>query len=164
MSRSKRRRRNGSLVSIASLLDGLDSDVDKRRPLVRTFSWWDATVSDRIARHARPVKLYRGTLIVHTSSAAWAQELSFHEEDLLRSVQARVPSVQRIRIRTGPFPRPPGRPEPPKPEYEAMPVHALPGEVARALAGVGDDEVRVAITKAACTSLSTKRREEEPKE
>lgn len=124
---------------------------------MRTFSWWDATVSDRIARHARPVKLYRGTLIVHTSSAAWAQELSFHEEDLLRSVQARVPKVERIRIRTGPFPRPPDRPEPPKPGYVAMPVHALPGEVARALASVRDDGLRDAITKAACTSLSTKR-------
>ena len=154
----RRKHRNGSLVSISSLLDGLTSEGEKRRPLVRTFSWWDATVSDRIARHARPVKLHRGTLIVHTSSAAWAQELSFHEEDLLRSVRARVPAVQRIRIRTGPYPRPPERPKPPKPEFLPMPVHALPGQVARALAGVRDDGLRDAITKAACTSLSKKRR------
>lgn len=146
---------------MAQVLDGLHASEGGQRPLLRTFSWWDAAVSERIATHARPVKLYKGTLIVHTRSAAWAQELSFHEEDLLRSVQARVPQVRRIRIRVGPFPRIPTRPEKPKPDYLPIEATELPPDVARALAMVGDDRLRDALTKAACTSLSDKRRAEE---
>ena len=59
--------------------------------------------------------------------------------------------------RVGPFPAALPRKEKPKPAYVALPVHALPGDVARALAQVGDDSLRDALTKAACTSLSQTR-------
>ncbi len=145
---------------MSSILDGLYPGADDKRPLLRTFSWWDRAVSDRIAAKARPVKLYRGTLIVHTCSAAWAQELSFHERDLLASVRAHVPQVQRVRIRVGPFPAPLPRLEKPKPAYLPLPVASLPADVARALAHVADDSLRDALTRAACTSLSNRRRDE----
>ena len=53
------------------------------------------------------MSLKRGMLVVHTRTAAWAQELSFHEADLLASIQKRIPLVKRLRIRVGPMPPPP---------------------------------------------------------
>ncbi|MGE0784473.1 MAG: DciA family protein [Sandaracinaceae bacterium] len=155
--KSYRKKRRGGLVSAAQLFDGLYPEWEQSRALLRTFSWWDGAVSERVAKHARPVRLFKGTLVVHTRSSAWAQELSFHEEDLLRSIRARVPDVQRIRIRVGPFPRPPAPPEKPGPAYVPMPVLALPPELARALAHVPDDGLRAVLTRAACTALSEER-------
>ncbi len=108
----------------------------------------------RIAKHARPVDLRRGTLIIHTRTTAWAQELSFHEADLLTAIRKRVRAVQRLRIRVGPMPPPPKPPKPPSPKVQPLPLGKLPGDVARALAHVSDDALRDAMTKAACTSLA----------
>jgi hypothetical protein len=100
------------------------------------------------------VKLERGTLIIHTRTAAWAHELSFHEADLLAAIRARVGAVARLRIRVGPMPPPPKPPKPPPPKVEPLRPGQLPGDVARALAHVEDDALRDALTKAACTSLA----------
>lgn len=108
----------------------------------------------RIAKNARPVELRRGTLIVHTRTTAWAQELSFHEADLLASIRKRVAAVRRLRIRVGQMPPPPKPPKPPAPKVTPLVVGQLPGDVARALARVNDDRLRDALTKAACTSLA----------
>ncbi len=108
----------------------------------------------RIAQHARPVDLKRGTLTIHTRTAAWAQELSFHEADLLAAIRARIGAVTRLRIRVGPMPPPPKPPKPPPPKVEPLRVGQLPSDVARALAHVDDDALRDALTKAACTSLA----------
>ncbi len=108
----------------------------------------------RIAKHARPVDLRRGTLIVHTKTTAWAQELSFHEADLLKAIRARIPAVRRLRIRVGAMPPPPEPPKPAPPKVTPLSVAKLPGEVARALAHVADDRLRETLTQAACTSLA----------
>jgi hypothetical protein len=148
------RRRKGELRSLAELLEGAYPGRAEDRPLVQTFSWWDRTVPPRIAAHARPVELRRGTLIVHTRTAAWSQELSFHEADLLASIRAKVSAVRRLRIRVGEMPPPPKPPEPPPPKVTPLRVTELPAEVARALAMVPDDRLRDAIARAACTSLA----------
>ncbi len=108
----------------------------------------------RIAQHARPVDLRRGTLIVHTKTTAWAQELSFHEPDLLKAIRQRIPAVRRLRIRVGQMPPPPKPPKPPPPKIAPIAASKLPGEVARALAHVRDDQLREVLTRAACTSLA----------
>ena len=108
MARRRGKARNGSLRSLADILDGAYPGRVQDRPLIRTFSWWERAVTRRIAEVARPVKLSHGTLIVHTKSSSWAQELSFHEEDLLASIRKVVPMVRRLRIKTGPMP-PPGQ-------------------------------------------------------
>lgn len=141
--------------SISDILDGAYPGRAADRQLIRTFSWWDKAVSERIADAARPVKLSHGTLIVHTRSSAWAQELSFHEADLLRSVQEQVPKVQRIRIRVGRMPPAPPKKDPPPPKVIPLPVGSLRGDIARALAHLGDDELRDVLSRAARTSLGT---------
>lgn len=115
----------------------------------------------RIAQHARPVALRRGTLVVHTRTAAWAQELSFHEADLLASIRARVPAIKRVHIQVGPMPPPPKPAQPPAPKVTPLPVSRLPGEIARELALVGDDRLRDTLTRAVCTSLAPSREPEE---
>jgi hypothetical protein len=154
MARRSGRRRKGELRSLAELLEGAYPGRPEDRPLVQTFGWWDRTVPQRIAQHARPVDLRRGTLIVHTRTTSWAQELSFHEADLLASIRARVPAVRRLRIRVGEMPPPPKPPAPPPPKVKPLRVGELPADVARALARVPDDRLRDAITRAACTSLA----------
>lgn len=98
--------------------------------------------------------LRRGTLIVHTKTTAWAQELSFHEADLLKAIRARVPAVRRLRIRVGQMPPPPKPPKPRPPKITPIEVAKLPPDVARALAHVADDGLRDVLTRAACTSLA----------
>jgi hypothetical protein len=155
MARKKKRKRGGQPRSIGDILDGAYPGSAEDRPLLTTFGWWDRTVPPRVSKNARPVSLRRGTLIVHTRTSAWAQELSFHEHDLLRSVQARVPSIVRVRIRVGPIDTvAPTQPRPKPPKVQPLAVGQLPSDVARALAHLGDDRLREAVTKAACAALA----------
>ena len=141
---AKRAARKGSLRSVADILAGTYPGRTEDLTLIRTFAWWERAVSRRIAEAARPVKLSHGTLYVHTRSSAWAQELTFHEEELL---------VQRIRIKMGPMPPPGQAPDPVPPKTVPLPMTELPGEIARALAQIGDDRVREVVGRAACTTL-----------
>jgi hypothetical protein len=154
MARRRAKRRNGGLFALGDILEGAYPGRAEDRPLLVTFAWWDRVVPPRIARNARPVDLRSGTLIVHTRSSTWAQELSFHEADLLKSIRARIKTVHRLRIRVGPMPPPPPEPKPPAPKIPPLPVTELPGDVARSLARVGDDRLRDALTKAACAVLA----------
>ncbi|MFK7990560.1 MAG: DUF721 domain-containing protein [Sandaracinaceae bacterium] len=143
---------------LSAVLDGAYPGRRADRPLLRTFSWWDRVVPPRIAKRARPVSLKHGTLIVHCGSSSWAQELSFHERDLLASVQRSVPEIRRLRIRVGPMPAPPAPPEPPPPKTEPIPMHELPDELARGLARLSDDGLRDAVGLAARTQLASMRK------
>ena len=139
---------------IADVLDGAYPGTKADRVMIRTFSWWDRTQPRRIVENARPIKIRDGVLYLHTPSAAWAQELSFHKEDLLRSIQRVVPSIQDLRVKVGFMPPPPPPVDPPPPKTQPLPATQLPGDVARALARVGDDELREMLTHAACLSLA----------
>ncbi|MBX3274068.1 MAG: DUF721 domain-containing protein [Sandaracinaceae bacterium] len=138
---------------MADILAGTYPGRTEDLTLIRTFAWWERAVSRRIAEAARPVKLSHGTLYVHTRSSAWAQELTFHEEELLASVRRVAPAVQRIRIKMGPMPPPGQAPDPVPPKTVPLPMTELPGEIARALAKIGDDRVREVVGRAACTTL-----------
>lgn len=161
--RHRKRRPDSFPTRISAVLDGAYPGRSSDRPLVRTFSWWDRTVPPRIADRARPITLKHGTLVIHTGSSAWAQELSFHERDLLASVQRSVPDVKRLRIRVGPMPPPPAPPDPPPPKVEPIPLSALPAEIARGLARIRDDGLREALALAARTSLAPPPRPKEKK-
>jgi hypothetical protein len=153
MAKAARRQRSVP-PTIGDILDGAYPGRVEDRPLLQTFGWWDRTVPQRIAKNARPVALRRGVLVVHTRTTAWAQELSFHEVDLLASVSARVPSIKRLRIQVGPMPPPPKPPAPPPPKVTPIEIGRIPGEIARELARVGDDALRETLTRAVCTSLA----------
>jgi len=153
VARRRGKYRKGSLRSISAILDAAYPGRRADRPLIRTFSWWERAVSRRIAEVARPVKLVHGTLIIHCKSSAWAQELSFQQEDLLASIRQLVPKVKRVRVKVGPMPKPGQAPDPEPSRTRPLSMTELPGDVARELARIGDDEVRDALSRAACMSL-----------
>lgn len=129
----------------------------------RIFAWWCTALPDRIVAKARPVKLERGVLFVHVASSAWAQELHHMAADLMGRLRAAQPTVtlRLIRFRVGELPELPRPRKERKPSRTpAVPMAALPDDLGRALATVGDDDVRRAVAKAATTSLTSRRSRE----
>jgi hypothetical protein len=159
----RQRRGGGGPRALGDILDGTYPGTAEDRPLLQTFGWWDRTVPPRIAKHARPVALRHGTLVIHTQTSAWAQELSFHEADLLKSIRGRVGAVKRLRIRVGAMPRPPEQKTPRKPKVTPLALSELPSDVARALARVGDDDVRDILARAVCMSLAPAPKKTKPR-
>lgn len=122
----------------------------------RVFGWWCSALPERIVAKARPVRLERGILIVHVTSSAWAQELHHMSADLmirLRKAGAGA-SLKAMRFRVGPLPDLPRMRARDVREPSAIPIVALPEDLGRALATVGDDAVRQAVASAATSSLA----------
>ncbi len=122
---------------------------------------WPTAVGDAIARHAWPARLSReGGLTVHTSSSAWAFELSHLAPDLLGRLRAELAesAPKSLRFVPGPLPEAvvetasferPDDPREPSPEER---------ELASALAaGIADEDLRAAVARAAAASLSRQR-------
>jgi hypothetical protein len=117
---------------------------------------WAAAVGADVARNAWPARVTRdGTLLVHTSSSAWAEELS-HLEPLLRSKLESLAPL-RIRFAVGPLPDPSVLPvsQPPEPDAavrQPTPAQRAEGE---ALAfGIEDDQLRRAVARLAAHVLA----------
>ncbi|MGD8318788.1 MAG: DUF721 domain-containing protein [Myxococcales bacterium] len=152
------KRRKGKLESLSKLLKGVYPAPDQLEA-AKVFSWWSRSVPPRIVKHARPVRLSRGVLIVHVSSSVWANELHYLSEDLLARIQKAAPTsgIRRIRFQVGPLPDIPARARPDAPPPEPVRLASLPEELGRALSRVHDDDLRKAITEAATTSLARMR-------
>jgi hypothetical protein len=122
---------------------------------IRAFSWWERAVPARVADNARPVRLERGVLWIHAATTVWANELDFLKDDLVARLRQVAPEsrVRSMRIRVGKLPPRPPRVDRAPPPTEVVPLIALPEDVARALASVGDDDLRRTIGDAARASL-----------
>lgn len=71
-----------------------------RQATVTVFSRWSDLVGEGVAGHVYPLKLDRGTLIVEVVDPAWATQMKFLEEDLLRRLRETGDmSVQRLEVR-----------------------------------------------------------------
>jgi hypothetical protein len=150
------RRPRSKLVGIGELIPKVyPSSEPEEAKALRVFAAYCKSVSERVLKNARPVRFYDGVLTIHTSTATWANALSFEIPDLLADVRRRAKGVNvtRIAFRTGHLPELPKLPEPP-PKLVPIALHELPDQVARELAGIGDDTLRDAVTRAAVTALS----------
>lgn len=155
------RRRRGPPERVGALVErvypkgGLD---DAHAP--RVFATWAKIVPARVYDNARPVRLRRGALVVHTATSAWASVLQLEGEGLLAALRARVPGapVAKLVFRVGALPpAPPAAPK--RPKLGALrPVTELPEDVARALARIGDDALRDAVARAAAAGLARRPR------
>lgn len=157
-SMARRRRREGPLEALDALVARVYPAPD-HLPAVRVFRWWYRAVPARVAERARPVRLRRGVLLVNVASNAWAHELTYLKEDLVRACRRVAPEagVRDIWFKVGTLPPKPPRPDPRAPA-EPGPLHGeqvaqLPEDLARALARITDDRVRTAVAQAASTSL-----------
>jgi hypothetical protein len=122
---------------------------------IRAFRWWRKAVPERVLRRARPVRLVRGVLYIHTATSAWAAELDMLKEELLASVREQAPEagICDLRFRVGPLPELPKGTRPEKPRPAPIVLATLPEELARALSRIDDDALRDAIGGAASVAL-----------
>ena len=117
---------------------------------------WAAAVGDAIARAAWPQRIARdGTLLVATASSAWAFELGLLGDEILTKLAAAVGegSPRTVKFAPGPVPAPPA------PVVPVDSVAPSVDEETRRLAeqltaGIGDEELRETIARAAAASLA----------
>jgi hypothetical protein len=152
------RRRRGLLVGLSDLIPKVypGSEPEEAKSL-RVFGAYCRSVSARVLDNARPVRFQEGVLMVNTSTSTWANALSLESTQILSDTRRRARGVKVMKIvfRTGPLPLlPPIAPIAPK--LVPIALDQLPDQVARELAGINDDALRDAVTRAAVTSLSLK--------
>lgn len=126
------------------------------RELIALNAYWCRSVPQRVAENARPARLRRGDLTIHTRSPAWANTLQLEGESLLRALRSRFPQcvVTRLIFRVGPLPDLPLPPRPPPKPVHVVPLRDLPETVARELAFIQNDDVREAVRHAASVGLA----------
>lgn len=118
------------------------------------LSVWADALGDAIARNSWPARVTRdGTLVVHTSSSAWAHELT-HLVDTVRERLGPL-APPSLRFVVGPLPEPAAAPKVPRGE---QPLHRVsPGDEAKAAeiaAAIEDSGLRAAVARAAALSLA----------
>lgn len=91
-----------SFQSIPEILDQLQIEtLYQQQPLQRLLSCWQEVVGKVIATHTKPISIERDVLWVATSSAAWAQNLTFERQTLLKKINKILPtSLVDIRFST----------------------------------------------------------------
>jgi hypothetical protein len=117
---------------------------------------WPVAVGAEVARNAWPARVARdGVLHVHTSSSAWAFELTQLAAVVLGQLGEALgdDAPAGLRFAPGPLPEPVHVPE----EQPARTVHEPSAEVAREAdrlaAGIADEELRTHVARAAALSL-----------
>ena len=63
------------------------------------FTDWTRLVGEVIGEHTRPAKIENGTLFLEVDNAAWASEMEWMSEDILRRVSERADTVEINRIK-----------------------------------------------------------------
>ena len=79
---------------------GLDRQLDRYQFVLH----WREIVGDEIARLSKPESIHGKALVVRVSNSAWAQELSFQKQIILKRLRKFIPSdnpVQDIVFRVG---------------------------------------------------------------
>ena len=121
---------------------------------------WPTAVGDDVARNAWPARVSGdGTLVVHTSSAAWAFELTQLAPMVLERLTTEAPgnAPKQLRFVVGPVPEPPS-PAPQETEKTlAEPSAEAVSEAAEIAARIGDEELRARVARAAALSLERAR-------
>jgi predicted nucleic acid-binding Zn ribbon protein len=80
-----------SLKSVNQIFDILKNQAQLQEPpLVMLIKCWQDIVGSVFASHTRPVMIQRDVLRVATSSASWAQNLTFERKRLLLKVNEKL--------------------------------------------------------------------------
>jgi hypothetical protein len=153
---SRYRLPEGLFDTVAAELDRIGAGVGGA-VLADVLVRWPEAVGETIARNAWPAKRSRdGTVLVHTSSSAWAQELTHLEEQ----VRAKLgPEAPRLRFAVGPLPAAGPETVPEAQRFVHRPTEAEAARAAEIAGGIGADDVREAVREACALSLAAQRRE-----
>lgn len=96
------------------ILNGIGSggEWDEQRQLQRLMSQWEAIVGATVAQHSCPLEVHNGILQVATSTAVWAQNLSFERRRILTKLNQRahfkILGLREIRFSTAQWHNRPG--------------------------------------------------------
>jgi predicted nucleic acid-binding Zn ribbon protein len=104
-----------SLKSINDILNVLQKQAQwQEQPFQRLLQCWEEIVGVVVAAHTRPLSIQRDVLRVATSSAAWAQNMTFGRQKLLLKVNKKLPApLVDIRFSTAGWQRSPESNQPP---------------------------------------------------
>ncbi len=118
---------------------------------------WPGVVGEQVAANAWPARFARdGTLLVSTSSSAWAFELGHLESEILPRLQESLgeSAPARLKFAPGPLPEPPpGVSEAPKAPL-AEPTWEQARDARSWAAEIDSEELRKTVEKAARASLA----------
>lgn len=97
-----------SLKSVNDILGVLALEAKwEEQPFQRLLKCWSEVVPAVVAANTRPLSIERGVLRVATSSAAWAQNLTFERQRLLLKLNEKLPDpLVDIRFSTAQWQRP----------------------------------------------------------
>jgi hypothetical protein len=153
----RRVRRRGGMENLSALVArAYPGQSREDLDAVRAFGAFMRALSPRVVRNARPVRLLRGTLTIHTSNSAWANSLQLESEAVLAKLKRVAPDirVRRLVFRSGSMPEA-AAPLPHTPTVaRGIELRELPQDVARELARIHHDAVREAVTRAASVGLA----------
>jgi hypothetical protein len=117
---------------------------------------WPAAVGEQIARNAWPARIARdGTLHVHTSSSAWAFELTQLEATVRKQLGALAPP--KVRFAPGPLPEPITADEDASSATGPEPSDDDRARGAELAASIADEKLRNLVARAAAASLAGSR-------
>lgn len=97
-----------SFKSLNHILNVLEEQNPwQEQPFQRLLKCWAEAVGAVVATHTRPLSIQRGVLSVATSSAAWAQTLTFERQRILEKLNVKLLSpLVDIRFSTAQWQRP----------------------------------------------------------
>lgn len=150
--------RGGPPLLLSAILQKVSPSKElQEQGFVTAFQWWERCVPRRVHNNARPVRIHKHTLIVHTSNPTWSQELTLLKQKLLEAIRAFAPhlAVRDIRFQTGKLPDLNATDRTEVPLRQVIPLSALPESLAKALVQLRSDDLRIAIQKAASITLGT---------
>ncbi|OUL29437.1 RNA-binding protein [Nostoc sp. T09] len=109
-----------SFKSVNDILDVLEKQAQwQEQPFQRLLQSWAEVVGVVVAAHTRPLSIQRDVLRVATSSAAWAQNLTFKRQTLLLKLNEKLAtSLMDIRFSTAGWQYSPAAQ---KPQAEVLP-------------------------------------------
>jgi len=91
---------------------GSGSEWDQQRQFRQLIEQWPTLVGDSVAQHSCPLEILNGVLQVATSTAVWAQNLSFERRRILKKLNQRsqfqVLNLKDIRFSTAQWHNRPG--------------------------------------------------------
>ena len=143
------------------LFDSVRDELERLDPgsggaaLTELLARWPGAVGDVVARNAWPARRTRdGIVLVHTSSSAWAQELTQLEAQVRAKLGDDAP---RFRFAVGPLPAA-GREAVPEAERVVhRPTEADSAEADRIAREIEAEAVREAVREACALSLAAQR-------
>lgn len=82
-----------SFKSLDRILVALqEQNAWQEQPFQCLLKCWPVVVGAAVNLHTQPVSIHRGVLSVATSSAAWAQTLTFQRQQILEKLNVHLPS------------------------------------------------------------------------